>query len=216
MATRALSRRETEIVELSTRGLTNKGIAAELGLSLGTVNTYWSRIRIKTGGKARTDTVARLLNVRTQDALSESEAQNSGIESVMQAAVNVLIQDQIEDAFQHTALMALLRIAFGNINWTAWATDIELRIHLVATGTVVGPASLPHLEEGSNVRDVFQTAKDSQATVSCHQSALNGKDCTLRLGSKENPLILRSFPLSNEQAAIIGCISVLTEARDAG
>ena len=40
-----------EIVQLCVEGLTNDGIANRLGLSVGTVNTYWLRIELKGGDR---------------------------------------------------------------------------------------------------------------------------------------------------------------------
>ncbi|MEX2244727.1 MAG: helix-turn-helix transcriptional regulator [Fimbriimonadaceae bacterium] len=45
MSTGELSPRESEIADLAIRGLTNDAIALQLDLSVGTVNTYWLRIR---------------------------------------------------------------------------------------------------------------------------------------------------------------------------
>lgn len=52
-----LSPREGQIIELCAEGLTNEGLAHRLGLSIGTINTYWLRIKLKVGGKRKTDTV---------------------------------------------------------------------------------------------------------------------------------------------------------------
>ena len=45
----ALSGQERRLLELAVSGAHNKVIADELGLSLGTVATYWRRIFAKTG-----------------------------------------------------------------------------------------------------------------------------------------------------------------------
>src|SRR5271155_4635896 len=73
MATRDLSPREEEIVELCVLGLTNEAIAQRLGLSVGTVNTYWLRIKLKVGGAGRTDTVVRVIRERAEKALRASD-----------------------------------------------------------------------------------------------------------------------------------------------
>jgi DNA-binding NarL/FixJ family response regulator len=46
---KALSGQERRLLELAVSGAHNKLIADELGLSLGTVATYWRRIFAKTG-----------------------------------------------------------------------------------------------------------------------------------------------------------------------
>lgn len=56
-----LSRRERQVILLAARGLADKEIARELGLSIGTVGTLWSRIRSKIGHYNRTGLVVRAL-----------------------------------------------------------------------------------------------------------------------------------------------------------
>ena len=63
MSTHELSPRESQIVDLAIQGLTNEAIAISLEISVGTVNTYWLRIRLKVGGVGRTDTVARVIKM---------------------------------------------------------------------------------------------------------------------------------------------------------
>src|SRR5688500_6082165 len=50
---RALSVREEEVALLAAEGLTDKEIADRLGLSPGTLRTYWERTRAKLGAKTR-------------------------------------------------------------------------------------------------------------------------------------------------------------------
>jgi len=69
-----LSDREMEVILLSSEGLTDKEIAARLEVSLGTVHTYWTRIRQKSKGKTRTEMVSRFLQARASvNARSESQ-----------------------------------------------------------------------------------------------------------------------------------------------
>ncbi len=49
-----LSPREAEVLSLASKGLLDKEIARELGLSLNTLRTYWNRIRMKAGESSRT------------------------------------------------------------------------------------------------------------------------------------------------------------------
>lgn len=69
MARKNLSTRDVSILNLAANGKADKQIAAELGLSLSTVRTYWSRIREKLGAATRAQAVG--LYVRGQ-ALSSS------------------------------------------------------------------------------------------------------------------------------------------------
>lgn len=57
-----LSRREGEVLHLACQGLTDKEIAAELGIACPTVRTYVSRLLIKTGAANRTQLGALVAN----------------------------------------------------------------------------------------------------------------------------------------------------------
>jgi len=48
-----LSKREAEVIELASRGKLDKEITAELGVSIHTLRTYWTRIRNKVGDHSR-------------------------------------------------------------------------------------------------------------------------------------------------------------------
>src|SRR5688572_5464689 len=74
-----LSHREQEIVDLAILGLTNEGISVKLNLAVGTVNTYWLRIRMKVGGQGRTDTVAKIITERAERALRLSDVASTSI-----------------------------------------------------------------------------------------------------------------------------------------
>ncbi len=77
MKTRELSPREAEIIGLCVEGLTNEAIAQRLGLSLGTVNTYWVRIKLKVGGQGKTDTVVRIIKERAERALVDADLERA-------------------------------------------------------------------------------------------------------------------------------------------
>lgn len=73
---RALSDRESEIVRKAAEGHSDKQICAALVISPGTLGTYWSRIRQKSGMRWRTEIVAEW--VRNQ-AVIESDSVPHGI-----------------------------------------------------------------------------------------------------------------------------------------
>lgn len=54
----ALTGRETQLILLSGEGLTDKEIAATLGISVGTVITLWSKVRAKLGINSRVSAVS--------------------------------------------------------------------------------------------------------------------------------------------------------------
>lgn len=70
----ALSRQESRVVALSMEGLGDKEIAKAMGLSLGTVRTYWKRIASKVGGSTRAEIVTL---VTRQDSSHELEQERS-------------------------------------------------------------------------------------------------------------------------------------------
>lgn len=65
----ALSRQEKRVVALSMEGLGDKEIAKDMGLSLGTVRTYWKRIQTKVGGQTRAEIVAIVARIGPQAEL---------------------------------------------------------------------------------------------------------------------------------------------------
>ena len=89
---RALSPREHEIVELSIQGLTNEAIAAKMEISIGTVNTYWLRIRLKVGGAGRTDTVAKVITERSDRALRAANVERTRLVDNMSVKTHQLLE----------------------------------------------------------------------------------------------------------------------------
>jgi DNA-binding CsgD family transcriptional regulator len=71
-----LSRRETEIVSLAASGLTDKEIGVQLGISYGTVNTHWSRIRPKMNVSNRSEAVSRYVQAHAQRKFGELASEN--------------------------------------------------------------------------------------------------------------------------------------------
>lgn len=71
---RVLSKRELQVLELAGEGLTDRAIAERLGISQGTVLTYWVRIRSKMGQAPRTELVARHLRGTAEVKQGEDSA----------------------------------------------------------------------------------------------------------------------------------------------
>lgn len=74
-----LSDREREIVLLAAEGLADKEIAKRLGITAGTVRTYWERLRPKLGASNRAQAAAMLMVLLYQDSERQrkSECENS-------------------------------------------------------------------------------------------------------------------------------------------
>ncbi len=206
MATRELSPREEEIVELCVQGLTNEAIAHKLGISLGTVNTYWLRIKLKVGGFGRTDTVVRVIKERAEKALRDANTERSSIAE--------MIAEKERGMLEHRAALALLHLAMDQIRSTVWATDLELVIKVMANGEFPSTHFGVRWEVGKTVYDIFKTTDPSDLAVSAHLAAIHGTQSESRLTGEFSNMILRVFPLMDEVGVIMGCVSILNGLED--
>jgi PAS domain S-box-containing protein len=64
------------VLELATEGLTDRAITIRLGISTGTLNTYWSRIRKKLGEFSRVELATHLVAARSEKQLDGLRAEN--------------------------------------------------------------------------------------------------------------------------------------------
>jgi DNA-binding CsgD family transcriptional regulator len=201
MPTRELSPREEEIVQLCVEGLTNDGIAARLGLSVGTVNTYWLRIKLKVGGQGRTDTVVRVIRERAERALREA--------NVERAELTEMVAEKERGVLELRAALALLHLAMDQIKSAVWATDKDLRIHILANGEFPSTHFGVKWEVGKTVYEIFKTADPEHLAVAAHLSALAGTQSEMRLQGEFSKMFLRVMPLTDEAGEVMGCISIL-------
>jgi len=201
MATRELSPREEEIVELCVTGLTNEAIAQRLGLSVGTINTYWLRIKLKVGGSGRTDTVVRVIKERAERALRDANIERKGLTD--------LVADKERSVLELRAALALLHLAMDQIKSTVWATDKDLAIHIIANGEFPSTHCGVRWEVGKTVYQIFKTVDPASPAVSAHLEALEGTGSEVRLEGEFANMFLRVQPLSDELGEIMGCISIL-------
>jgi len=201
MPTRELSPREKEIVELCVEGLTNDAIAHRLGLSVGTVNTYWLRIKLKVGGSGRTETVVRIIKDRAEKALREANVERKGLIE--------MIAEKERGSLELRAALALLHLAMDQIKSTVWATDRDLVIHIIANGEFPSTHFGILWEIGRSVYEIFKTTDPAHPAVAAHLRALQGEESELRLTGEFDRLILRVMPLSDELGGIMGCVSIL-------
>lgn len=65
-----LSAREREILDLGVEGRSDSEIAQSLGISVSTVNSYWTRIRGKLGSLSRTELAGIVFRSRVDDELA--------------------------------------------------------------------------------------------------------------------------------------------------
>lgn len=208
MKTRELSPREEEIIELCVEGLTNEAIASKLGLSLGTVNTYWLRIKLKVGGLGRTDTVVKIIKDRAEFALREANIERSNLE--------LIVADKERELLGFRAALALLHLAMDQIKSTVWATDRNLTIHIIANGEYPSTHCGVLWEVGKTVYEIFKTEDPAHPAVAAHLAALDGVESEVRLGGEFSNMFLRVLPLSDEADESLGCISILNSVAQNG
>ena len=199
-----LSKREDEILELCVQGFTNEAIATKLGLSVGTVNTYWLRIRMKVGGSGRTETVAMIIKERAEKALRASNLKTSDLAA--------MLLGKEKDLLDLRAALALLNLAMDQIKSTVWATDTNLRIHIIANGEFPRTHFGVLWEVGKTIQEIFKTTDPDAPAIAAHLNALAGVESVQRLTGEFDSMVLRVLPLHDESddQCVIGCISILS------
>ncbi|HVL39212.1 MAG TPA: helix-turn-helix transcriptional regulator [Fimbriimonadaceae bacterium] len=201
MSAYELSPRESELVELAISGLTNEGIAAKLSISVGTVNTYWLRIRLKVGGIARTDTVAKVIKERAERALRAANVDRDSIADH--------IADREHSLLGVRAELALLRLAMEQIKSTVWAADKDLSLYIIANGEMPMMHFGVMWDVGKTVYEIFKTTDPNHKAVGAHLAALQGHETSLQLDGEFSKMTLRALPLWDEGHEIIGCIGIM-------
>ena len=206
MRTRDLSTREKEIVDLCVEGFTNEAIAHKLGVSVGTVNTYWLRIKLKVGGFGRTDTVAKIIRDRAETALREAELALSELNEIASKREEIL--QELRTA------SALLQFAMDHMKATVWATDEELCIQMLAYGDYPSGHFGARWEAGKTVYELFDTEDAEDLAVKAHLAALKGAHTEVRLQGDFSNMILSVMPMADDLDEVIGCVSMLKAVGD--
>lgn len=205
MEDKPLSPREEEIVHLAVEGHTNESIANELGLSLSTVNTYWVRIRMKVQGYSRTEVVARLIREKAEAALRESNKQKSELGEEITRRKTAIVD-------LHAAL-SLLQLAMDQLRSAVWATDVDLKVSIIANGEIPKFHTNMDWKVGNTIYEVFDTHAPDHPAVAVHLSALKGLASEARLEVNDDQLLISVRPLMEDDGAIIGCIGVMASLR---
>lgn len=210
MKTRDLSPREGEIVELATEGLTNDAIAHKLGLSVGTVNTYWLRIKLKAGGSGRTETVLNIFKERAERTLNEERVDWEGISAILSKRGVLEVAAGKERELELRISLAMLHIAIDKIKSTVWSTDPDLTIHVIANGELPSAHFGVDWEVGKTIYEVFKTDDVADPAVAAHIGGLKGHPSAIRLSGANAHMFLRVVPLEDDSGEVVGCISILT------
>ncbi|MEX2244725.1 MAG: LuxR C-terminal-related transcriptional regulator [Fimbriimonadaceae bacterium] len=206
MSTKDLSLRESEIVEQAINGLTNEGIAHKLELSVGTVNTYWLRIRMKVGGLGRTDTVAKVIQDRAERALREANVDRVGLAGQIAARKTSILEVR--------ASLAVLELAMEQIKSAVWATDKRLTLSIFANGALPVSHFGVVWGVGKSIYEIFKSTDAVHPPIAAHLAALKGEETTVRLKKEYSNMILKALPLRDEANDIMGTIGIMNYVGD--
>jgi DNA-binding CsgD family transcriptional regulator len=201
MVKRELSPREEEIVQLCVDGLTNDAIAHRLNISVGTVNTYWLRIKLKVGGLGKTDTVVRVVKERAEKALRDSNMERANLVE--------MVAEKEKGLLDLRSTLALLHLAMDQIKSTVWATDTDLVIYSMANGEFPATHFGVLWEVGKTVYEIFKTSDPHDLGVSAHLEALKGIETGVDLEGEFKGMFLRVLPLKEDGGEIIGTIAII-------
>ena len=205
MLKRELSSREEEIVQLCVDGLTNDAIAHRLNISIGTVNTYWLRIKLKAGGLGKTDTVVKIIKERSDKALHDSSIERVHLAEIIAQKEKRLLE-------KHAAL-ALLQLAMDSIKSTVWATDTNLTIYALANGDFPATHFGVCCEVGKTVFEIFKTNDPKDIAIAAHLGAIKGEKTAIDLDGEFKGMFLQVLPLTEEDGEIIGCVAIINSVQ---
>jgi PAS domain-containing protein len=111
----SLSTREEQILLLASRGLTDRHISGELGIRAGTINTHWSRIRLKLGAATRSEAVSILLKEKANTTQQVLEAEKQTLLD------DIEVRKQNEQDLRESR--KLLQTVLANAPIILWSTD---------------------------------------------------------------------------------------------
>lgn len=202
-----LSPREAEIIELAIQGLTNEAIAHQLEISVGTVNTYWLRIRLKVGGVGRTDSVAIVIKERAETAL---RAANIDRENLAE-----LLAEREFHLLEIRASQALLELAIEQIQSAVWATDKDLKLAVIANGAMPQEHFGVVWDTGKSVYEIFKSEDPEYPPIAAHLNALKGHETDIRLEGEYRNMMLKAQPLFDESNEVMGTICIMNYVGEA-
>lgn len=110
-----LPERESQVLSLAAQGLTDKQIAADLGISQETVGTYWRRILLRFGAASRTEVVAKLAESEAKGRIEQAEAQRVAL----QHEVSVHASAHAEESAKRTLAEAIKEASLNFIGGTS-------------------------------------------------------------------------------------------------
>jgi len=91
-----------------------------------------------------------------------------------------------------------------------WATDLDLRVSVIANGEIKNFHKDMSWDVGNTIFDVFHTASKEHPAVAAHLSAVGDVPAETRIGINGDQFRLSVRPLKEDDGAIIGCIGVMS------
>lgn len=148
---------------LASHGLTDRQIAAELGIRPGTINTHWSRIRLKLGAATRSEAVSILLNEKAENSRQEIEAEKQSLlDEVHQ-------RREVEDELRENRRQ--LQLILNNAPAIIWSVDAQGQV-LAADGKLANTFGVRPNSSGKNKTALLERVI-SKATL---EKATSGED----------------------------------------
>lgn len=200
-----LSPREVQIVDLCIAGHTNEGIANTLGISFGSVNSYWLRIKLKVGGSGRTETIARIVESRAEIIVQDAKLERKHLAEIIAKKEHTIVELR--------AALALMQLAMDQLQSLVWATDLDLTVQLIGNIGHSNPRFGGVWEVGRTIFELFGTDDREQPAIAAHLAALVGKETKVQLTGELKDLCLIVSPLPDDSGETIGCISLVYARR---
>ncbi len=144
-----LPAREAEILSLAARGLTDKQISSELGISRDTVGSYWRRILLRYNASNRTEVVARALESQLTRRVNEAERVNARLMQEIHERSEAQAKDLSSRNLLVAAQGALVAFISGQHDQDAIFQDLLGDI-LAATGSQSGCISEVRIDQDRN------------------------------------------------------------------
>jgi PAS domain S-box-containing protein len=164
----ALTDRELTILRLASEGRTDKGIADVLGISKGTVQGHWDRIRLKLGASSRTEAVASTMGKKTTELEADKQL----------LMAEVAEQGKHESALRQTQTELEVQVQHR----TAELTQANEKLKTEIAVRESAEAALRESEEWH--RTVLQTAMDGFCMVDMRGRLLDVNDAYCRMSGR--------------------------------
>lgn len=195
---RVLSKRERQILQFASEGLTNQEIASKLKISPNTVVTYWARIKMKYGKWSRTELVAMALREEAQETYAENK----------HLQVEIKKRENLEKRLREKE--AMLRLILNQIPSLLWITDQDLIIRVLTGGDsqMLPKDTTDYI--GEHVSSILSanSEKDANEWIGAHKAALKSKSATYRVNNPNGCYDVNIEPFKNESGQVTGCIAL--------